>query len=110
MNISFKTGKGLVEYSEETVNHQDPTSQITISITRNDGIVFKLVNFWDWQFLQMFGDHECINCKDDNEVRSLLRKHSLPSFDYIMKKVLEIQESYEEDPMTIALGGMNSII
>lgn len=97
MKETFKHSRGKVEYLEGTTKGFDPTSYTNITITRNDGRVFKVNSFWDTYIVH--GGKEGETPMRHYEVVEWMKSHSLPSLDWIEQKVSELHMAYSEDPM-----------
>ena len=107
MNHSFTLKGCKVGIVRKTVGRADPTEITTIRIQRQDGARFTAVSMFYWQFRA--GKTEKCGL-DRREIEVEFRRHSLPSLEAIEQKADEIERAWSEDPMTIALGGMSSIV
>ncbi len=99
-SYNFEQKKGSVYYRTSIINRQfDATQVTTIDIERRDGAKFQLREaFGFWRVYLPNGD-ELHSMEGEDLLEPWLKKHNLPSMEWIESKINEIERSYQEDPM-----------
>ena len=84
--------------SETTTRGFDPTQMTQWEFKRKDGVVFRLETFWD-MYIMRTPNGKSVVTQDWTEVQTWARRHSLPSVDFVERKIHEEEENEIEDPM-----------
>lgn len=97
----FENKKGVVEFYERTVNQRyDATAVTTITITRRDGVVFRIICCWDYECEKLGGKNQTSErFEREQDVEQWLKKHSLPTMQFVNDGIHQLNKNYHEDPM-----------
>lgn len=104
MKYRFEQRKGIVQIDRRIVDGFDPVQVESVTIQRRDGKEFRYVGCWD--SVTVYGDSNRDGLLGRGglvmgfcDLADWLRRHCLPSLQWIEDQVNELERSFAEDPM-----------